>query len=109
MSEQLFVEKRMDEDRKKVIDEYAISKTMKCMQSFLGAALFFKKSHVGNFSDKSANLYKMTQKSFNRDRSTWSMDCKEEFRNMKTTLSNTVANHFPDYELVWVVRVDASR
>ena len=98
----------MDEDRKKVIDEYAMPTTMKGMQSFLGAALFFK-SHVGNFSDKSANLYKMTQKSFNWDRSTWGMDYEEEFRNMKMALSNSVANHFPDYELDWTLRVDASK
>ena len=75
----------MDQDRKKVINECAMPTTTKGMQSFLGAALFFK-SHVGNFSDKSANTYKMTQKSFNRDRSTWSMDYNEEFRKMKTYL-----------------------
>ena len=79
----------MDEARKKVIDEYAMPTTMKSMQYFLGAALFFK-SHVGNFSDKSADLYKMTQKSINWDRSTWSMDYEEELKNMKTALSNSV-------------------
>ena len=56
----------MDKDRKKVIDEYVMPTTMKGMQFFLGAALFFK-SHVGNFSDKSADLYKMTQTNFNWD------------------------------------------
>ena len=54
----------VDEDRKKFIDEYALPITMSGMQSFLGAALFFM-SHVGNFSDKSSNLYKMVKKSFN--------------------------------------------
>ena len=72
--------------------------TMKGMQYFLGAALFFK-SHVGNFSDKSANLFKMTQKSFNWDRSTWGIDFEEVFRNIKMALSNSVANHFSDFEL----------
>ena len=49
----------MDEDRKKVIDVYAMPTTMKGRRSLLGAALLFK-SHVGNFSDKFANLYKKT-------------------------------------------------
>ena len=70
--------------------------------------MFFK-SHVGNFSDKSANLYKMTKKSFIWDRSTWGIDYKEDFKKMKTALSNSVANHFPDYELDWTLRVDASK
>ena len=64
-----FGEYEMNEDHKKVINEYAMSTTMKGMQSLLGSALFFK-SHVGNFLDKSANLYRMSQKSFNWDQST---------------------------------------
>ena len=28
---------------------------------------------------------------------------------MKSALSNSVANHFPDYELDWTLRVDASK
>ena len=54
----------VDEHRKMFIDEYALPTTMSGMQSFLGAAMFFK-SHVGNFFDKSSNLYKMVNKSFN--------------------------------------------
>ena len=72
----------MDEDRKKVTDEYVMPTTMKSMQSFIGAALFFK-SHVETFADKSANLCKMTQKNFNWDRNTWGKDYEEEFSMMK--------------------------
>ena len=81
---------------------------MKGMQSFLGAALVFK-SHVVNFLDKSANVYKMTQKSFNWDRSTWALYYEEEFKRIKTALSNSVANYFLDYELDWTFRVDVSK
>ena len=52
----------IDEDRTKVIDEYAMRTNIKGMQSFLGDTLFFK-SHVENFLDKSANMYKISQKS----------------------------------------------
>ena len=78
------------------------------MQSFLGAALLFK-SPVGEFSDNSVNLYKMTQKNFIWDRSTWGIDYEEEFKNMKSALSNSVANHFPNYELDWTLRIVASK
>ena len=37
------------------------------------------------------------------------MGYEEEFRKMKSALSNSVANHFPDYELDWTLRVDASK
>ena len=51
----------MNINRKKVIDECSMLKTTKGMQSFFGAALFFK-SYVANFTDKAANLHKMTHK-----------------------------------------------
>ena len=101
-----FGKHEMYEERKKVIDEYVMPTTTKGMQSFLGAALFFK-PQVGNFSDKSANLYKMTQKNFDWDRSTWLVDYEEEL--MKTKKANSIADHFPDYELDWTLRVDASK
>ena len=75
----------MDDDRKKVIDEYAMPTTM-----------------------KAANLHKMTHKNFNRDRKTWKEDYARDFKKMKLALSISIANHFSDYDLDWTVRVDAS-
>ena len=37
------------------------------------------------------------------------MNYDEEFRNIKTALSNLVANHFPDYEFNWTLPVEASK
>ena len=37
------------------------------------------------------------------------VDYDKEFKKMKTALSNSVASHFPDYELDWTLRVDASK
>ena len=80
----------------------------KSMQSFLGAALFFK-SHVANYSDHAANLYKMTRKDFKWDRKTWKEDFEKDFEKMKQALIESVANHFPDYNLDWGLVVDASK
>ena len=56
----------MNEDRKRVIDEYVIHTTQKGMQKFLGAELFFK-SFVPNYSKIAATLHEMTHCEFNRD------------------------------------------
>ena len=56
--------------------------SVKGMQSFLGAALFFK-NHVPSFSEKAHRLHKMTQKSFDWNRSTWQEDYEEDFKRMK--------------------------
>ena len=97
----------MDEERKKVIQDIAMPKTTKGMQSFLGAALFFK-SHVANYSDHAAKLYKMTHKDFKWDSKTWKEDYSGDFEAMKDVLISSIANHFPDYSLEWGLRVDAS-
>ena len=97
----------LDEDRKKAIMDCVMPTSIKGMQSFLGAALFFK-NHVPDFSQKAHRLHKMTQKNFNWNRSTWQEDYEEDFKKMKQALADSVALHFPDYSLPWVLRVDAS-
>ena len=62
---------------------------------------------MGDFYDKSANLCNMTQKNYNWDPSTWGIDYEVELTKMKSALSISVANYFPDYELDWTFRVDA--
>ena len=51
---------------------------------------------------------KMTHKDFNWKRESWTYDYESDFERMKKPLSESVANHFPDYNLDWVLRVDAS-
>ena len=97
----------MDEDRKKAIVEFQMPSCQKEMQSFLGAALVFK-SFVPNYSGIAAELNKMTHKDFDWRRETWKYDYEADFNKMKKALSESVANHFPDYNLDWVLCVDAS-
>ena len=49
----------------------------------------------------------MTHKNFNWKRETWAYDYEADFEKMKRALSESVANHFPDYNLDRVLRVDA--
>ena len=50
----------------------------------------------------------MTHKDSNWKRDTWKYDYESDFNKMKIALSESVTNHFPDYNLDWVLRVDAS-
>ena len=56
--------REMDEDRKKAIMGFRMPTCQNEMQSFLGAALFFK-SFVPNYSEIASELNKMTRKDFN--------------------------------------------
>ena len=62
--------REMDADRKQAIMEFRMPTCQKEMQSFLGAALFFK-SFVPNYSGIASELNKMTHKDFNWKRETW--------------------------------------
>jgi hypothetical protein len=78
------------------------------MQTFLGAALFFQ-THVPNYSEWAAHLYQMTHETFNWDPETWTFDYKRHFEEFKDILMQAQELHFPNYELPWVLRSDASQ
>jgi hypothetical protein len=81
---------------------------VKTMQSFLGAALFFH-HHVTDYSEWSARLYEMTHNKFSWNRKTWTYDYEAHFELFKTAILKATKLHFPNYELPWVLRCDASQ
>ena len=98
---------KLSDTRKKAIADMPFPTTMKGMQSFLGAALFFH-NHVPDYSQWSAKLYEMTHAKFNWDPGTWKYDYKKHFEEFKVNIANAAMLHFPDYSLPWIVRCDAS-
>ena len=97
----------MDSERKDAILKFSMPKSVKEMQRFLGTALFFK-SFVPNFSAKCHLLHEMTKVKFNWKPESWSHDYVGAFNNLKNELADSIAIHFPDYDLKWTLRVDAS-
>lgn len=93
--------------RKDAIAAIQMPRSVKQMQSFLGAALFFK-SFIPRFSDWCARLNDMTHTSFNWDKSTWKHDYEAEFEQFKKVLQRSCEIFFPNYELDWIMRTDAS-
>ncbi len=98
---------RLADDRKQTLMSVPFPKTMKQMQSFLGAALFFK-NFIPHFSSLTAQLHDMVHKTFNWDSTTWKIDYKQVFENLKSHLLGANALYFPDYNLDWILRTDAS-
>ena len=96
------------QDRKDAISAIAFPKTQKQMQSFLGAALFFK-SFIPHYSSLTASLNDMVKSSFNwTDPSSWAVDYVAIFDKVKKALQDSAALFYPNYELDWVLRTDAS-
>ena len=99
---------QLDETRKQAIDKIPFPRNTKDMQSFLGAALFFH-HHVPDYSEWSAKLYEMTHDGFDWDPGTWTFDYEGLFSKFKDALKNASALYFPDYDLPWFIRCDASQ
>jgi hypothetical protein len=98
----------LSEARKKTIMDFPFPKNVKQMQSFLGTALFFK-SFVPHYASEAAPLYDMVKKDFNWDESTWSVDYRQLFERFKLAVIAAMGIHYPDYDLEWILRSDASR
>jgi phospholipid-translocating ATPase len=97
----------LDDDRKQAVTDTPMPTDLKKMQRFLGVGIFFSE-FIPDYATKSAKLYDMTKPSFNWDQSTWKEDYLTEFENMKRSLAESVDRYFPDWDLPWILRVDAS-
>lgn len=98
---------RLSSSRKEAIDAIIFPTTQKQMQSFLGAANFFK-THIPNYSSWASSLYECTVTDFNWDPLTWTKDYAELFSIFKKAIKDSTTLHFPDYTLPWIIRCDSS-
>jgi hypothetical protein len=97
----------LSQERKEALKAIPFPRNTKAMQSFLGVALFFK-SFIPNYSSLAAPLNDMVKKTFNWDESTWTVDYRKIFDEFKEHLQNSCAIYYPNYELDFVLRCDAS-
>lgn len=96
-------------ERVKSILEIPFPTSTKQMQSFLGSCLFFK-SFIPNYSTHAAILNDMTHKSFQWvDETAWKSDYRIEFDALKEIVANSFKLFYPNYDLPWILRVDASK
>lgn len=98
----------LTQDRKDGINAMTFFKSLKGAQSFLGSCIFFQK-FVPNYAELSAPLNSMTHKNFNWDESTWTIDYRKSFEDLKQAIQNSMVLHFPDYSKLWILRTDTSK
>jgi hypothetical protein len=77
------------------------------MQSFLGTANVFL-DFVANYAKYAAPMYDMAMKDFNWDESTWTRDYRKCFEEFKEAVISATTLYYPDNNLDWIVRSDAS-
>ena len=93
-------------DRKKTLTELTPPRTLKAMQSFLGAANFFK-SFVPNYSTLASPLTDMTCKDFPWNEEAWTAERLQAFDDFKKALQHAFTIFYPNYELPWILRTDS--
>jgi len=97
----------LGEDRKDVIRRLPFPNTVKATQSFLGVGIFFQK-FVPHYATKVAPMYDMTKQNFIWDEKTWKYDYRGAFEDAKKAILDALKLYFPDYNLRWIMRTDAS-
>lgn len=93
--------------RKGEINAFEFPTSQKEAQRFLGTAIFFS-GFVPNFAHLCAPISELTSKNFNWDRASWKRDYEADFALLKEALTKACAVYYPDYNLDWVLRTDAS-
>jgi RNase H-like domain found in reverse transcriptase/Reverse transcriptase (RNA-dependent DNA polymerase)/Integrase zinc binding domain len=100
---------RLSDSRKQSILEIPMPNSLTQMKSFLGSANFFR-SFMPNFSILTAPLTDMVKKNFNwSDKVSWQQPYDKIFSDFKSALSAAVEIFYPDFELDWTLRTDASQ
>jgi len=97
----------LSQERKDALQSIPFPTNKKGMQSFLGAALFFK-NFIPNYSSITAPLNDMLKKDFPWDPSQWKLDYHAVFTTVKAALQHASSIFYPNYDLKWILRTDAS-
>ena len=85
----------------------AFPKDKKSMQSFLGTVVFMQ-PFTPNFAAIAAPLYDATGKSFDWNDEAQLSKLLEPFEALKRAVANCINLYYPDYDLQWFLRCDAS-
>ena len=97
----------LGDDRRQVIDNIPVPTSSKLMAKFLGIAVFFSK-FVPDWARLAAPLYKTTHKDFIWTKETVN-EVSNDFKIMKLACVHSLSLYFPNYDLQWIARTDASQ
>jgi hypothetical protein len=98
----------LSKERITAIQEMPFPTSATMMRTFLGTGNFFR-AFVPHFATLTAQLHDMVKDKFNwKDPSSWTADYPAIFVQFKEALINACALYYPDYDLEWIGRCDAS-
>ncbi len=98
---------QLTQERKLAVTSLVMPTTLKQIQSFLGATIFFKQN-IPDYAAIVAPLNDMCTKDFSFDKTTWTRPYEEYFQNTLTAILNSIAVTMVDMELTLILRTDAS-
>lgn len=99
---------RMGSERLQGLRDVPFPPTVKAMRSALGSFLFTE-PFVQDYSTYAASLHDTTRKDFPyNDESKWTKDYRADFEALKKAVVNALTLFFPNFEVPWYLRTDAS-
>lgn len=100
---------RLSEKRMRSIMEIPMPESQKQAQALAGCCIFFQ-NFVPYFSDIMTHIYALTVKGFDfKDKSKWPRDYEQDVELLKKAICEAQTLFYPDYDLPWILRVDASK
>lgn len=103
---------QLNDDRKRAIAELPFPETgnrAKKVKSVLGSGVFFS-PFVPNYSKAIGHLTDLTKPTFNwNNEANWKHDYRREFEEFKLALQKACTLYYPNYDLPWTLRTDASQ
>lgn len=99
---------QLTQQRKDAVTSLVMPTTLKQIQSFLGATVFFRRNIPG-YAQLAAPLNGMCTKGFDWDKTTWKDDFEKHFEKFKIAILESIAVTFPNYNYTFILRSDASK
>jgi hypothetical protein len=100
-------EYKLSKTRKDSVTSLPFPRNQKEVQQVMGTANMFLR-FTPNYSTIAKDITDMSAKAFNWDEATWTVDHRASYDRFKEAISNALTLYYPDYNLNWILRTDAS-
>jgi hypothetical protein len=100
-------EYKLSDARKDSIMKLPFPRSQKEVQQVMGTANMFLRFTPG-YATLAKDITDMSSKTFNWDESTWVVDHRASFDRFKLAVAQSLTLHYPNYDLKWILRTDAS-
>jgi hypothetical protein len=100
-------EYKLSDERKASIMSLPFPRCQKEVQQIMGTTNMFLR-FTPDYATLAKDITDMSSKHFNWDQNTWVVDHHGSFERFKLAVANSLTLHYPNYDLNWILRTDAS-